>query len=206
VVLEFLGIQMLTWHDLVVEFHTGVVVFVIFAIALRVVVDLGQRGKFTVSAQAQEIRQGTDFVAYAGAILAVVFLILAGTTGYLLQPYSDLVSQPILLNKAFTALAALFFWMAFAFLRYWSGPKMWERRGLYALALITALFGLLFTTIAGSIGAQLSIGQSVVDPIYQALSINMRQLTLQPIDVETTAALIIVGIIVVAVLKPSREK
>jgi hypothetical protein len=203
--LEFLGIQMLTWHDLVVEFHTGVVVFVIFAIALRVVVDLGQRGKTTTSANVLEVRQGTDFAAYAGAVLAVVFLILSGTTGYLLQPYSDLVSQPILLNKAFTALAALFFWMAFAFLRYWSGPRMWEKRGLYVLAVITALFGLLFTTVAGSIGAQLSIGQSVVDPVYSALSIDMRHLTLQPIDVEITAALIIVGIVVVAVLKPSRK-
>ena len=69
----------------------------------------------------------------------------------------------------------------------------------------TALLGLLFTTIAGSIGAELSIGQSVVDPVYNALSINMRQLTLQPIDVEITAALLIVAIIVVAFLKPSRK-
>jgi len=203
--LEFLGIQMLTWHDLVVEFHTGVVVFVIFAIALRVVVDLRKRGKATASARVLEIRQGTDFVAYVGSVLAVVFLILSGTTGYLLQPYSELVTQPILLNKAFTALAALFFWMGFAFLRYWSGPTMWGKKGLYALAVVTALLGLLFTTIAGSIGAQLSIGQSVVDPVYKALSINTRQLTLQPIDVEITAAALIIAIIVVVVLKPSRR-
>ena len=203
--LEFLGIQMLTWHDLVVEFHTGVVVFVIVAIALRVVVDLGHRGKATASPRVQEIRLGTDFVAYTGSVLAVVFLILSGMTGYLLQPYSDLVSQPILLNKAFTALAALFFWMAFAFLRYWSGPSMWEKRGLYALAVVTAFLGLLFTTLAGSIGAELSIGQSVVDPVYNALSINMRQLTLQPIDVEITAVLLVVAIVMVAVPRPSRK-
>jgi hypothetical protein len=197
---------MLTWHDLVVEFHTGVVVFVILAIALRVIVDLGQRGRpTTASARVLEVRLGTDFAAYAGSVAAVVFLILSAMTGYLLQPYSELVGQPILLNKAFTALAALFFWIAFVFLRYWSGPRMWEKRGLYALALVTALFGLLFTTVAGSIGAQLSIGQSVVDPLYLALSINMRQLTLQPIDVEITAALIFVGLVVAVLLKPSRK-
>ena len=203
--MEFLGIQMLTWHDLVVEFHTGVVVFVMVAIALRILTDAGQRGKTTSSARVQEIRQGTDFVAYAGSIVAVTFLFFAGATGYLLQPYSTIVSEPILLNKAFTALGALFFWTAFAFLRYWSGPTMWEKKGLYALAVLTALMGLLFTTIAGSIGAELSIGQSVVDPIYSALSINMRQLTLQPIDVEITAAVLIVAIVVVAFLKPSRK-
>jgi hypothetical protein len=70
---------------------------------------------------------------------------------------------------------------------------------------VTAFFGLLFTTIAGSIGAQLSIGQSVMDPVYKALSIDFRQFTLQPIDVEITAALLIVAIIVAASLKPARK-
>jgi hypothetical protein len=201
--LEFLGIQMLTWHDFVVELHTGVVVFVVLAIALRVVVDVGQRGK-GASARAVEVRQGTDFVAYAGSVAAVVFLIASGITGYLILPYSTLSSQAIYLNKAFVALAALFFWGAFAFLRYWTGPAMWERRGLYALALVTAFFGLLFTTLAGSIGAELSIGQSVLTPAYNALSINFKQLTLQPVDVALTAAVLIIAIIVVAFL-PSRK-
>jgi hypothetical protein len=62
----------------------------------------------------------------------------------------------------------------------------------------------LFTLVAGSIGAELSIGQSVMDPVYSALSINFRRVTLQPIDVEVTAALIAIGIIIAALLKPSR--
>ena len=203
--MEFLGTQMLTWHDFVVELHTGVVVFVVLAIALRVLVDLGQRGKTTASARVEEVRQGTDFAAYAGSVVAVVFLIASGLTGYLLLPYSTLVGQPVYLNKEFTALAALFFWLAFAFMRYWSGPAMWKKKGLYALAVVTALFGLLFTTLAGSIGAELSIGQSVLTPVYDALSINFRQLTLQPIDVEITAALLVVAIVVAAFLKPSQK-
>jgi hypothetical protein len=82
---------------------------------------------------------------------------------------------------------------------------MWEKKGLYALAVVTAFFGLLFTTLAVSIGAELPIGQSVLSPTYNALSINFRQLTLQPIDVEITAVLLIVAIVVVAFLKPSRS-
>jgi len=58
-------------------------------------------------------------------------------------------------RRKFTALAALFFWLAFAFMRYRSGPAMWKKKGLSALAVATALFGLLFTTLAGSIGAEL---------------------------------------------------
>lgn len=195
---------MQTWHDFVVELHTGVVVFVILAIVLRVVVDLRNMGKASVSAQVQEIRQGTDFVAYAGSVLAVIFLVFSGITGYLILPYSTLSSQAIYLNKAFVALAALFFWAAFAFLRFWFGPEMWSKRGLYALALVTAFFGLLFTTLAGSLGAELSINQSIMDPVYKALSINFHQWTLTTLDVEVTAALFVVAIIIVAFLKPSK--
>jgi hypothetical protein len=196
---------MLTWHDFVVELHTGVAVFVILAIILRVVVAFNYPGNAAASARVQGILQGTDFVAYAGSVLAVIFLFVSGITGYLLLPYSTLVGQAIYLNKAFTALGALFFWAAFAFLRYWSGPEMWEKRGLYALALVTAFFGLLFTTLAGSIGAELSIGQSVLTPVYNALSINFQQLTLQPIDVGITAALLIIAIVIAVFLKPSRK-
>ena len=55
---------------------------------------------------------------------AVVFLILSGITGYLIEPYSTLASDPLLLNKSHTALAALYFWAAFVFIRYWSGPRI----------------------------------------------------------------------------------
>lgn len=135
---------MIVWHDLVVELHTGVVVFVFIAIAMRVFVDLGQRGKTNPLATVRELRQGTDFVAYSGAVVAVVFLIVSGITGYLLESYSNLVTEPILLNKEFAALGALFFWTAFAFLRFWSGRAMWEKKELYAIALVTALFGVVF--------------------------------------------------------------
>jgi len=201
---EFAGVQDITWHDFVVELHTGVVVFVILAILVRLGVDLRQRGKASVSAEVQQIRQGTDFVAYAGSVLAVIFLIASGITGYYILPYSTLSSQAIYLNKALVALGALYFWAAFAFLRFWEGPKLWEKRGLYAFAVVTAFLGLLFTTLAGSLGAELSIGQSVLTPVYNALSLNFRQLTLQPVDVEITAVTFVVVIIVVA-LMPLRK-
>lgn len=200
--MEFAGLQMLTWHDFVVELHTGVVVFVVLALVLRVLVDLREMGKATVSARVKEIRDGTDFVAYVGALLAVIFLIFSGITGYLVLPYSTLTSQSIYLNKALVALGALYFWAAYAFVRFLFGPGLWQKRGLYAFQLVIAFFGLLFTTLAGSIGAELTIDQSVMDPVYKALSINFHQLTLQTVDVEATAVVMVVVIILVAVLKP----
>lgn len=204
--MEFLGIQMQTWHDLVVELHTGIVVFIILALLLRMYTDLGVPRGSSVSSLVNEVRIGTDFVVYLGSITAVIFLLISGVTGYLIYPYSTLVSQPIYLNKAFIALGALYFWTAFAFVRFWSGPSLWKKRGLYTLEVIIAFFGLLFTTIAGSLGAELSIGQSVLDPVYKTLSLNFHQITLQMVDVEATAAILIVAIIVAAVLKPETRR
>lgn len=202
--MQFLGLQMLTWHDLVVEFHTGVALFVAIALVLRILVDIAARGE-EPSGRVRAIRAGTDFVAYAGAVSATVFLFMSAVTGYLLQPYTTLIGDPLLLNKAFTALGALAFWLAFALLRFLAGPGLWQRRGLYALAMLTAFVAFLFTTVAGSLGAQLSIGQSVMDPLYQALSINFRAQTMPPLAVGLTAVVLVLGIIVVTLWKPSRK-
>ena len=196
---------MLIWHDFIVELHTGVTVFVVIALVTRILFDLRYMGKTAVPESVTKVLDGTDFATYTGSVVAVIFLILSGITGYLVLPYSTLASQAIYLNKSLTALGALYFWSAFVFLRFWFGPHVWEKKGLYAFQVITALFGLLFTTLAGSIGAELTVGQSVLQPVYNALSINFHQLTLTTTDVEATAVLLIIAIVIVAFLKPSQK-
>jgi hypothetical protein len=143
-------------------------------------------------------RRDADAIAYVGAIAAVFFLILSGITGYLIEPYSTMVTSPLLLNKSLTALGALYFWAAYVFIRYWCGPGLWRKNGLYALAFITSIFAILFTTIAGSIGAKLSaFGESVLDPFYSALEISFSTFVLTQVDVYITVGLMIVVIAVV---------
>jgi hypothetical protein len=201
--MDFAGVPIQTWHSLVVEEHSGVVVFVIVSLVVRVLTDILARGRMP-SPGVQGIRQGSDIISYGGSFFAVIFLILSAMTGYLIQPYSTLVASPILINKALTALGALFFWFAFFFVRYRFGPGLWSKRGLYILQLVTAFLGLVFTTLAGSIGAELSLGNSVLDPVYQALGFSWRTFVLQPLEIEVTSVLLIIGVVLVLVL-PSRK-
>jgi hypothetical protein len=190
-------------HAFVVEEHSGIVVFVFAAIIFRLLVDLRVRNG-AASGRVSAIRQGADVISYMGALAAVIFLVLSAITGYLIQPFSVLVSQPILLNKSLTALGALFFWAAFLVLRYEVGPSMWQDRELYAIGVITATLGFAFTAITGSIGAELTLGHSVMDPVYQALSLNLRVWTLQPIDIGITVVLVLIGIVLAVVVRRAR--
>jgi hypothetical protein len=191
-------------HAFVVEEHSGIVVFIFAAIVFRLLVDLRVRNSVP-SARVGAIRNGADVISYMGALAAVIFLVLSAVTGYLIQPFSILVSEPILLNKSLVALGALFFWAAFLVLRYRSGPSMWKKRRLYAIAMITATLGFSFTALSGSIGAELTLGHSVMDPIYQLLSLNLRAWTLQPIDIGATIIIVLIGIVLAEVVKRGRE-
>ena len=186
------GIPISVVHGLVVELHTGVAVFAFLALLAMLIADVVNRGK-APSELVQVIRRDADAIAYLGAIAAVFFLILSGITGYLIEPYSTTASSPFLLNKSLTALGALYFWAAYAFIRYWAGPSLWRKSGLYALNFITAIIAILFTALAGSIGAELSpYGESVMDPLYKSLGINFKTLALTQNEVYLTAGVFVI--------------
>ncbi len=206
--MEIFGILISVVHGLVVELHTGVAVFAFLALVTMLLTDIGVRGK-KVTERVETIRRDADAIAYLGAIVAVVFLVLSGITGFLIDPYSTMIQSPLLLNKSLTALGTLYFWALYVFIRYWCGPSLWRKSGLYALAFITSIFAILFTTLAGSIGAELSpYGESVLDPLYKAMGISFRTLTLTQTDVYLTAVILIVLIVVVGVLSlmPGRTR
>lgn len=194
---EILGMPAAVVHGLVVELHTGVAVFAFIALLVMFLTDIAVRGK-PPSELVQTIRRDADSIAYLGAIAATFFLILSGITGYVIEPYAVMARTPLLLNKSLTALGALYFWAAFAFIRFWYGSGLWRKLGLYALAFITAILAIIFTALAGSIGAELSpYGQSVMDPVYKALGINFEKLTLTQNDVYLTLGAMIVVIVLV---------
>lgn len=209
--IEIFGIPISTVHALVVELHTGAAVFAFISLVAMVATDILFK-RWMAPARVQSIRRDADTIAYYGGIFALVFLVISGITGFLIEPYSVDLTSPILLNKELVALGALYFWAAYVFFRFWCGPGLWEKKRLYAFEFITSIFAIFFTAIAGSIGAELSpYGQSVMDPLYKALGISFRTLTLTQDDVYFTAGALVVVIAIVGVLswrsaKPEQEK
>lgn len=193
--MDIFGVPISIWHALIVEEPTGISVFVILALAARVVTDVFSTGQ-PETPRVRSIRQASDTIAYFGSFAAAFFITLAGITGYLIQPYSSLITQPILINIALLALAALFFWSAYFVLRFVSGPDLWSHTGLYVLAIVTATLGLLFDALAASVGAELSLGESVLQPLYADLNFSWRTFTIQPVEIEATLALVMIGIAV----------
>jgi hypothetical protein len=205
--MEVLGVPISIWHSLVVEEHTGIMVFILLLLAVRVLADIFSRGK-VASPRVLSIHSASDTITYLGSIAVVAFLIVSGITGYLSVPYSSLISQPILIDKSLLALGSLYFWAAFFFLRYWFGPGLWKRAGLYAVYVLTALLGFLFTMLTASIGAELAVGESALEPVYSALSFSWSTFTLQPADIEITLALVVIGVVValIALFRAPKSK
>ncbi len=192
--LTIFGVQISTYHSLMVAMHTGIAVIAFLALMLREVVVRGNHA----SERKELVRRESDIIAYVLAIGAVVFIILSAITGYLIEPYSVLSTTPILLNKSIVALGALYFWAVYVFIRYWHGPQLWNKKGLYLLAFVTAVLAFIFTSVAGSLGGELSpFGESVLDPLYHALGISVRSLTITQTDVYITAVAMI-GVVVTA--------
>jgi hypothetical protein len=198
-IMQIFGVPVSIWHGLVVEEHTGIAIFIIVALFARLLMDIAVRGK-QPSPRVLTIRQGTDFVGFAGSALVVLFLVVSGVTGYLIQPYSSLIASPILINKSLLALVALFFWTMFFVVRYLMGPQLWEKRGLYSLQFVTAILGIFFTALTASMGAELTVGQSAMEPLYSALNFSWKTFLVAPTAILATAALIAVGVFVAYVL------
>jgi hypothetical protein len=205
--MEVFGVPINIWHSLVVEEHSGIIVFIMIALAVRVLADITSRGK-VASPRVLSIRNASDVIAYIGSAAAVLFLILSGVTGYLIYPYSNLISTPLLINKSLFALGSLFFWSAFLFLRYWFGSGLWKRAGLYLVYLLTAVLGFMFTSLTASMGAEITLGESGFQPIYSALNFSWSTFTVQAITIEITAAVVVVGIVValIAYLRGPKAK
>jgi len=196
------GTPISTYHALIVELHTGIAVFAFLALVVMVLVDIVARIRHLApTEQMQVIKRDADAIAYLGSLGTVFFLILSGITGFLIEPYSVLSTTPLLLNKSLVALAALYFWTVYAFVRYWEGPGLWKKAGLYLFGVATMLLGMLFLGLAGSIGGELSpYGGSVMDPLYKMLNFSWRNFKLTQNDVYLTLGLVVVAIVIVGFL------
>lgn len=203
--IQVLGVPVGIWHGLVVEEHTGIAVFIILALVVRILTDLAARGP-NPSPRVQIIRQGTDFIGYTGSLVVILFLIISGVTGYLVQPYSTLVGSPLLINKSLLALGALFFWSAFFLVRFVKGPALWQKRGLYFVEVVTAFLGITFTALTASMGAEITVGQSAMDPVYKMLGFSWKTFLVQPLEIEVTAALIVVGVVLALIIPIHKAK
>jgi len=203
--MDILGVPVGIWHGLVVEEHTGIAVFIILALVVRILTDLFVRGP-NPSPRVQAIRQGTDFIGYTGSFVVILFLIISGVTGYLSQPYSLLIESPLLINKSLLALASLFFWGAFFVVRWRMGAGLWQKRGLYLVEVVTALLGITFTALTASMGAEIEVGQSAMEPVYNALNFSWKTFLVGPMEIEITAGIIVVGIVLAFIIPIHKTK
>ncbi len=91
-------------------------------------------------------------------------------------------------------------------MRFKRGPEPWQKKGLYAVETIGALLGIIFTALAASMGAELMVGRSALERLYSMLNFSWKTFLVRPLEIEVTAALVIVGVVLAPIIPMRKAK
>ena len=185
-------------HAFTAEMHTGFLILAFACIACTFLCQLklrfikGERSNRLLKA-ARSYLEPTGFVA---AIAGVFGLVLSAITGSLSWPAEMIQEDPLTGNKIILTSCALAIWCAAVFFRWKSTRDLWTfpSSSLLYTGMAAAAFGL--TALAGSLGAHIVQGGSLLDPVLGALGLDLTQKII--LDSSLAYIVIIASIAVIA--------
>jgi hypothetical protein len=164
-------------HALTVELHGGFFALAFFAIVVAfvcaLVLRLSQNPAGPTTKWFSKVGAYMDAAGFLAALAGVLLLVLSAVTGILADPLSDLLADPLVLNKILLSVIALFIWSSLVFVRATLGRKLWTFPWTALLYTVFAIigFGLVLTVI--TLGFTLADGGSVVDPLWSFFGIDL---------------------------------
>jgi hypothetical protein len=172
-------------HSLTAELHAG---FLTLAFACIVAVALAQiivrmKGCLprALVALAIKVRGYAEAAGYVGAVAGIVGLLLSAWTGMYAWPQDALLESAVIRNKITLTLFATVLWGGVVFIRMRFGRGLWTCPAMAFLytALAVVAYGVLGMT--GSLGAHLTVGESVLDPLWNLIGVDVNEsLAIEP--------------------------
>lgn len=126
---------------------------------------------------AQKIVKYAEPTSVLGALVGFAVFLFSIYTGIprMKGGAETFVKSPIIMNMIMTSAFALELWVIFLVVRAIHGKEIWNKRGLSMVYAVIGLAGFFFTIETGSLGHRLSGRGSILDPLYELLSINPEQ-------------------------------
>ncbi len=191
-------VTMSALHSLTAELHAG---FLTLAFACIVAVALAQitvrlknympRRLVRTAIQARGYLEATGYVS---AIAGLVGLFLSAYTGIYAWPQDVLINDPIVRNKIMLTSFSTAFWIGIVIIRTRFGRGLWTCPTMAFLYVVLAIVGFGVVGMTGSLGAHLTVGSSILDPLWQFFRIDYTK----TIEIATVLAAIIAVVSVVA--------
>ena len=172
-------VSMSALHSLTAELHAGFLTLAFICIMMvavaQVVVRLKHKSwmpkRFVTLAI--RIRGYAEAAGYVGAALGIIGLLLSAYTGMYAWPQDVLLDSPVVMNKIMFTAFSTTLWCGVLFIRARFG------RGLWACPMMAAVYvGLAFVAygilgMTGSLGAHLTVGESVLDPLWNIIGMRV---------------------------------
>ena len=166
-------------HSLTAELHAGFltlafVCIVIVAIS-QIVVRLKKCLPKRMVVLAIKVRGYAEAAGYVGAMAGVVGLLLSAWTGMYAWPQDALLESAVVRNKITLSLYATILWCGVVFLRTRYGRGLWSCPAMAVLytAMAVVAYGVLGMT--GSLGAHLTVGESILDPLWELVGVDVAE-------------------------------
>ena len=166
-------------HSLTVDLHSALFLLafacIVITLLCQLVVYYGESMPKSLVHCSRRTRGYTDAAAYVSILIGIVTIFISAFTGSESESFDTLLNDPILRNKIMLTVFALVTWVGVAVFRSKFGRKLWTNPFMSGSYTFLAIIGMVFIGTAGSLGAHITQGESVLDFFWNYLPFDITQ-------------------------------
>ncbi len=171
-----------SFHAVLIEMHGGMLTLATLCIVGILIARFHRRMRRTakwygvfwpLDTILDKLERYAEPTAYLAGIGGAVGLVASAIVGYYVWPAETLMNSSLGLNKIFVSIFATELWILFIVVRSKYGEDLWKNGGLAATYVCIGFAGFLFMITTGSFGGHMTFGESILDPVWQFLGVNV---------------------------------
>lgn len=189
-------VSMSSLHSLTAEIHGGMLTLafacIVAVAASQVIVAYKKWFPGALVDLATKVRGYAEATGYVAAVGGLIGMFLSTYTGMYAWPLEDLLVPEDVRNKITLTVFSMALWSMVVFIRFRFGRGLWTCPAMATVYVLVAVAAMGVTGATGSIGAHLTKGESLMDPVWDLLRVEITEgFVLQP-GVATAVALVAV--------------
>lgn len=166
-------------HSLTAEMHGGALTLAFICIMAVAVAQVVVAHKKLFGARltdlAIKVRGYAEATGYVAAVGGLIGLLLSSWTGMYAWPQEDLLLSEEVRNKITLTIFATVLWGMVVFIRMRFGRGLWACPAMATVYTLIALAAMSVTGATGSVGAHLTKGESLLDPLWSLLNVTITE-------------------------------
>lgn len=180
-------------HALTAELHSGFLTLAFFCIMIvagaQIVVRLRKRMPDPLVRWAIRVRGYAEITSYVAAVGGIAGLILSAWTGMYAWPIDTLIENDLVRNKVLLTAYATVLWGGVVFIRTRFGRSLWACPAMATIYVAITLVGFGMVAIAGCLGSKIFRNESLFDPLYALVGLNVEKAF--ELDLNVAAAVVL---------------